>query len=74
MEDNQGRGLVLTRKLGESIIINGNIKVTLLSTTGNQVKFLIKAPPEIIVDREEIHERRERDRVKNESSSSKDSS
>jgi carbon storage regulator len=51
--------LVLSRKPAESIIINDNIRVTILSVKGNQVRIGIEAPPEVTVDREEIHSRRQ---------------
>jgi len=50
--------LVLTRRLGEAIVIRGNIVVTALAIEGNQVSIGIRAPPEVPVDREEIHDRR----------------
>ncbi len=47
--------LVLTRKLGESIVIGDNIKVKVISVQGNQVKLGIEAPVGITVHREEIY-------------------
>lgn len=49
--------LVLTRKCGESIIIDNNIKITVLKTQGQQTRIGIEAPPEIAVHREEIYQR-----------------
>lgn len=49
--------LILTRKLKESIIINGNITVKILSIKGNQVRLGIAAPESTPVHREEIHYR-----------------
>jgi len=46
--------LVLSRKLGEKIIIGGNITVTVVKIDRNQVRIGIEAPPEIGVFREEI--------------------
>ena len=46
--------LVLTRKLNESIIIDGNITVTVVEVRGNRVKLGIVAPVEVPVMREEI--------------------
>jgi carbon storage regulator len=46
--------LVLTRKLNESIIIDGNITLTVVEVRGNRVKLGIVAPGEIPVMREEI--------------------
>lgn len=48
--------LVLTRKLGQKIIINENIEVTILETKGESVKIGIKAPKEVTIYREEIFE------------------
>ena len=49
--------LILTRKAGEAIIINSDVKVTVLSVEGNQIRLGIDAPKEIAVHREEIHNR-----------------
>jgi len=46
--------LVLNRREGESVIINGNITVTVVSVNGRQVKIGIDAPKDIPVHREEI--------------------
>ena len=51
--------LVLTRKAKEEIVINGNIRVTIVSIDGNKIRIGITAPPEITVDREEIHKLRQ---------------
>ena len=50
--------LVLTRKTGETVIINGKIRVKILGLHGNQVRLAIDAPKDVIVDREEIAVRR----------------
>jgi carbon storage regulator len=47
--------LILTRKLGESITIGDDIKITFLETKGKQVRIGIEAPPHILVHREEIY-------------------
>ncbi|MFO1096351.1 MAG: carbon storage regulator CsrA [Planctomycetaceae bacterium] len=46
--------LVLTRKLNETIIIDGNITVTVVEVRGNRVKLGISAPVDVPVMREEI--------------------
>ena len=46
--------LTLNRKEGESIIINGNIKIVVHDIRGKQVKLSIDAPKEISVNREEL--------------------
>jgi carbon storage regulator len=48
--------LILTRKLGESLIIGNNqVKIAVIAVKGNQVRFGIQAPKEITVHREEIY-------------------
>lgn len=46
--------LVLTRKAGESIIIDGGIKVTIAKIDGNKVRVAIDAPPAVSIMREEL--------------------
>ena len=46
--------LVLSRRLGETILIDNNIKVTVLGITGNQVRVGIAAPEGVVILREEI--------------------
>ncbi|HKI37224.1 MAG TPA: carbon storage regulator [Gemmataceae bacterium] len=50
--------LVLTRRIGEEIIIDGRIRVTITAVNGGKVRIGIAAPPDVRVDREEVHERR----------------
>ncbi len=47
--------LALTRKKGESIIINNNIEISILEMRGDQVKIGISAPKEIPVYRKEVY-------------------
>ena len=49
--------LILTRRLGETIVIGDNIKVTMLGVKGNQIRIGIEAPKDISVHREEIYNR-----------------
>jgi carbon storage regulator len=49
--------LVLSRKQAESIFINGNVVVTVLSIQGTQVRLGIEAPTGMPVHRREVHER-----------------
>ena len=49
--------LILTRRIGETIRINDDISVTVLSVQGQQVKLGIAAPADVAVHREEIYER-----------------
>lgn len=46
--------LILTRKIGEAIVIDGNIKIKLLEVSGNQIKLGVEAPSQVAVHREEI--------------------
>jgi len=50
--------LVLTRKISEKIIINGDIRLTVVNIQGDRVRLGISAPRETVVDRQEIHESR----------------
>ncbi len=50
--------LVLSRRTGEEIFINGNIKVTVVSVKGDRVRIGITAPDDVSVDRAEVHQRR----------------
>ena len=49
--------LILTRKIGESIIIGDNVKVTVLGVEGRQIRVGIDAPKEISVHRQEIYDK-----------------
>lgn len=50
--------LILRRKAGESLILNGNIKVTVLESGGDGVRLAIDAPKEVQILREELVEAR----------------
>jgi carbon storage regulator len=50
--------LVLTRRLGEEVVIGGNIRVTILAVQAERVQIGIAAPPPITVDRQEVHNRK----------------
>jgi carbon storage regulator len=50
--------LVLTRRVGETIVIDDEIRVTVISVRGERVRLGLTAPKLVQVDREEIHERR----------------
>jgi carbon storage regulator len=50
--------LVLTRRVGKEIVIDGGIVVTVLGVKGGMVRLGITAPPSVCVDRREVHERR----------------
>ncbi len=49
--------LILTRKIGESIIIGDNVKVVVLGVEGRQIRLGIEAPKEISVHRKEIYDK-----------------
>ena len=49
--------LILTRRVGETVIIGDDIRVTVLGVKGNQVRVGVKAPDHVAVHREEIYER-----------------
>ncbi len=55
--------LILTRKIGESIIIGDNVKVTVLGVEGRQIRIGINAPKEISVHREEIYDKIEAEKT-----------
>jgi len=50
--------LVLSRRVGEEIIINENIRVTVVAVKGDRIRLGIEAPRNVAVDRAEVHERR----------------
>ncbi len=50
--------LILTRRVGQTVVIGDNITVTVLAIRGNQIRLGVTAPKEIAVDREEIAERK----------------
>jgi carbon storage regulator len=49
--------LILTRKIGESLMIGEEVTVTVMDVKGNQVRLGISAPKDVAVHREEIYDR-----------------
>jgi carbon storage regulator len=54
--------LILTRRTGETLRIGDDVEVTVMAVSGSQVRIGIKAPRNVIVDREEIAARKQRER------------
>jgi carbon storage regulator len=55
--------LILTRRAGESLRIGDDVEVTVMAVNGSQVRIGIKAPINVSVDREEVAERKRREKA-----------
>jgi carbon storage regulator len=55
--------LVLSRKVDQSVMIGDDIEIVVLSIRGDQVRLGVTAPPEVPVNREEIHAQLDRERL-----------
>jgi len=51
--------LVLSRKVGEEIVVGSNIHITVVAVRGENVRIGISAPKDVAVDRQEVHEKRQ---------------
>ncbi len=55
--------LILTRRVGETLIIGPDVTVTVLGVKGNQVRIGVNAPRDVTVHREEIYDRIHKERA-----------
>ena len=58
--------LILTRKVGESVVVGDDVTITVLGVKGNQVRIGINAPKDVTVHREEVYSRIHDDDIQSE--------
>jgi carbon storage regulator len=63
--------LILTRRVGETVMIGDEVTITVLGVKGNQVRVGINAPKSVAVHREEIYERIKREQQGDDSGDNK---
>ena len=56
--------LILTRRIGESVMIGDDVKISVLGIKGNQIRLGVSAPREVPVHREEIYQRIQDEKVR----------
>ena len=67
VSDRSGSMLILTRRVGETLMIGDDVTVTVLGVKGNQVRIGVNAPRDVSVHREEIYDRIKRENGNSES-------
>ena len=57
--------LILTRRIGETLMVGDDVTITVLGVKGNQVRIGVNAPKDVAVHREEIYERIQSEKASN---------
>lgn len=55
--------LILTRRIGETLVVGDEVTITVLGVKGNQVRIGVNAPKDVAVHREEIYERIQKEKL-----------
>ena len=61
--------LILTRRIGETLMVGDEVTITVLGVKGNQVRIGVNAPKDVAVHREEIYQRIQREKDSDEGES-----